>query len=282
MVSEKLISLIKFLLPPAFLQILYLPYGWRGSYATWEEAEEASDGYAKDEILHKVKKAALVVRDGGAAFERDSMLFDRAEYAWPVVSSLLRVGAMAGNRLSVLDFGGSLGSMYFQHRRLLQCMGDVTWSIVEQPEFCECGTEHFADGTLAFYDSIATCLETQNPDVALLGSVLQYIRAPFDLLEELGQSGARCIIVDRTPFFVDDHPSTITVQKVPPTIYRASYPSWVFNESELVGFLARSGYDLLADYDCSDQSYSSKIKLRGLIFERSACATPVRGFVADE
>jgi putative methyltransferase (TIGR04325 family) len=73
---------------------------------------EASTGYDSEIILEKTRDALLKVKNGEAAYERDSVLFDEIQYAWPLLTSLMWVAAQAKGILNVLDFGGSLGTTY--------------------------------------------------------------------------------------------------------------------------------------------------------------------------
>ncbi|MDV3001980.1 MAG: hypothetical protein N5P05_003586 [Chroococcopsis gigantea SAG 12.99] len=75
-----------------------------------------AEGYDKDIILETVKNSLLQVKEGQAIYERDSVLFDKIEYSFPVLTMLLKVALENDSKLSVLDFGGSLGSHYFQYR----------------------------------------------------------------------------------------------------------------------------------------------------------------------
>ena len=81
----------------------------------------------------------MTVVDGRAAYERDSVLFEEVEYVWPLLASLMWVGARHLGSLNVLDFGGSLGSTYFQNRIFLATLPSVRWNIVEQPRHVEVG-----------------------------------------------------------------------------------------------------------------------------------------------
>ena len=85
-----------------------------GDFASWEEAAHASPGYAAPVILEKTRAALLRVKNGDAAYERDSVTFATIDYEFPLLACLLRAATEHDNRLSVLDFGGSLGSTYFQ------------------------------------------------------------------------------------------------------------------------------------------------------------------------
>jgi putative methyltransferase (TIGR04325 family) len=71
-------------------------------------------------------------------------------------------------------------------------------------------------------------LKENQPNVILLSSVLQYLESPLELIGELNKIGATCLIVDRTPFSAHSE-NKLLVQRVPPTIYSASYPMWVLS-----------------------------------------------------
>ena len=101
-----------------------------GHFASWEEADRASTGYANPIVLERTRSALLKVKNHEAAFERDSVLFDRIEYPFPLLAGLLRAAAEKGASLSVLDFGGSLGTTYFQCRSFLSSLRSLRWSIV--------------------------------------------------------------------------------------------------------------------------------------------------------
>jgi putative methyltransferase (TIGR04325 family) len=168
-----------------------------------------------------VKSAALKVKRAEAVYERDSVTFSETQLAWPVLTGLLRA-ATEEQRLSVLDFGGSLGTSYYQNRRFLASVPDLEWSVVEQPHFVACGREHFQDATLRFYTTAEECLASRRPNVILLSSVLHYLPDPESVTRRLRTAPASWCIIDRTPVTTGE--TTISVQVVPPTIYPASYP----------------------------------------------------------
>lgn len=219
-------------LPPAVLRWIRQRRGggihFEGDFATWEEAKARCKGYDAEDILAKVLDATLKVKRGEAAFERDSVLFDHIEYAWPVLSGLMWVAARNGGRLNVLDFGGALGSSYFQSRKFLQTLPEVGWNVVEQAHYVEAGQVSIQDEQLRFYKTIEECLGNNQPNVVLLSSVLQYLKAPIDSIKMLSSVGADCLIIDRTPFSTHCK-DKLMIQRVPSSIYAASYPIWVFS-----------------------------------------------------
>ena len=103
-----------------------LTTGFHGDFQTWAAAAAEAGGYYDPSILDKTAKAASKVKNGTAAFERDSVLFDEIQYSWPVLAGLLWAASSGGNELNVLDFGGSLGTSYFQNRGFLQHVAHST------------------------------------------------------------------------------------------------------------------------------------------------------------
>jgi len=223
---------------------------YHGDFPSWQDAVSASSGYDKENILNKVKSATLKVKNGEAVYERDSVLFNKTHYSWPTLSGLMWAASQENGSLRVLDFGGSLGSSYFQNLKFLQKVPDVEWGVVEQPHFVECGKQYVEDDQLKFYETIDECISEIKPNVILVSSVLQYIEMPYDILRVLMKIKARCMIIDRTPFSKkgDDK---LVVQHVPESIYSASYPSWIFSRSCFMKNISQS-WDLIADIDWSE------------------------------
>lgn len=239
-------------------------YGWHGDYNSWNEAVERSSGYNSSEILEKVKSASLLVRDGKAAYERDSVLFDEPGYQFELLSMLMWIAAMKGGNLNILDFGGSLGSTFYQNRVFLQSLKNINWCVVEQPTFVETGREHFENESLHFYNSIEECLQNRSIDVVLFSSVLQYLEKPFEILARVAEENIEYLLIDRTPFI--NGKDRITLQKVSPSIYKASYPCWFFNKAEFINRLPE--YKLLVEFNALDRS-NIRSEFLGMIFKHN-------------
>jgi putative methyltransferase (TIGR04325 family) len=238
-------------------------YGWFGNYASWQQAENDSSGYDSAVIVEKVKDALLKVKRGDAAFERDSVVFSKTEYVWPVLAGLLWIAAQRKSRLNVLDFGGSLGSTFFQYRRFLSTI-DVQWNVVEQGVFIDYGVKYFQDTHLRFYYTVEECLKGNVVDVILLSSVLPYLDKPYHWLDFLMSLDVPFIIFDKMPFLVSGEDDRLTVQKVPPSIYEASYPAWFFNEAKFMSALERK-YDLVESFEGDDKANIPSV-FKGFIF----------------
>jgi len=219
-----------------------------GNYTSWEEATLASTGYDSDHILEKTKQALLKVKNGEAVYERDSVLFDEIQYSWPLLAGLMWVAARSDGRLNVLDFGGSLGSTFFQNREFFRSLSEVRWNIVEQPKHVKVGKEFFEDGTLRFYSDIDTYSAENTPDVIVLSGVLQCIENPHELMNKLMNLPSKSIIIDLTPFWFEED-DILCVEYVPSDIYQASYPYWVFSEKKFTKNIIESKWKILTKFD---------------------------------
>jgi putative methyltransferase (TIGR04325 family) len=259
-------KIVKDLVPPFFLRkITALFYGWHGNYTSWSDAKNKSTGYNSQDILNKVKASSLAVKTGLAAYERDSLLFDHIEFSFPVLSGLMWIAGLKNGKINVMDFGGSLGSSYFQNKLFLDTLKEVNWCIVEQPDFVKTGIENFEDHRLHFFYSIDDCLKSYAVDVVLLSSVLQYIEEPYCLLDKIIAQNPEYLIIDRTPFIKGQ--DRITVQTVNPRIYRGSYPCWLFNEEKFISSISKT-YNLVLEFDALDKANISS-QFKGFIFQKS-------------
>jgi len=253
----RLKDIIKLATPPVILNLSdrllsdqY--YGLTGDYSRWNDAMAASTGYDSEIILEKTKEALLKVKNGEAVYERDSVLFNEIQYSWPLLAGLLWVATRYGGKLNVLDFGGSLGSTFFQNRCFLTSLPmGVRWNIVEQTRYVETGKKWFENDYLRFYSDFSDCLAETKPNVTLFSSVLQYLEHPYEIINKIEALPCDYIIIDRTPFW--NGPSDrLCVQTVPPSIYRASYPSWIFSKSNFHDHL-KEHWNLVVNFDNPDR-----------------------------
>jgi putative methyltransferase (TIGR04325 family) len=173
-------------------------------------------------------------------------------------------GAADGGGLRVLDFGGALGSTYFQYRRELTEVSNVTWAVVEQPMFVEAGRIEFESAELRFFPTVAAAQSAVNADVLILSGVVQCVEAPHALLAELLQMPWRLVVFDRVALH-EGARDRLTVQTVPRSIYRASYPAWFFRQDRLMAHFAEK-YRCVAEFINGDPG-ASGFRFMGFVFE---------------
>jgi putative methyltransferase (TIGR04325 family) len=266
-------TFVKNLLPPIIFSQLSRHFNKRkkirfeGPFPSWDIAAMQCTGYDSEEILDKVLSSSLKVKQGSAVFERDSVLFDEIQYSWPLAAALLLAAVKSEGQLSVLDFGGSLGSSYFQNRKIISSLKKIQWSVVEQEHYVVAGMLKIADESLKFYKSIKDCVKDNKPNAVLLSSVLQYLPTPYELIEEIISLRADIVVIDRTPILLSGERDVINMQITPKVICQGSYPIRFFVKSNLVKAFEIGGYELFESFKAID-NLDTSASWMGFIFKR--------------
>jgi len=268
----KLRNTLKDLIPPVLLRLVRRKRGrglrFEGDFASWQEAQRASGGYGNEEIVRRVYDSELRVKSGEAVDARDSVLFSKTQFSFPVMAALTRAAACRNGAIRVADFGGAFGGLYRQYKAF-EVPGKVSWVVVEQESYVKLGVSNFQNAELRFVATIEEAIAHGQPDVFLLSSVLQYLSDPYDLICKVVDSGVQHVVIDRTPCseLLRD---VLTVQTVPPEIYAASYPCWVFSRERLSAAFSRSYRTLASFTDGTGRWRSStcNFELAGFILDR--------------
>ncbi len=244
---------------------------WRGDYPTWAAAQKHCKGYDAAPILEKCKHALLKVKAGEARYERDSLLFHQPDYSWALLTIILKIAYENDFKVHVLDFGGALGSVYYQNKPFLDTIGfkEFTWSIVEQPNFVDCGKQLAQNETLKFYNTLEDCLVERQPNLILAAGVLSHLEEPNYWIEKFIKINPLYIVVDRVPF-INIGRDLITVQTVFQSIYDGSYPCRFFEEQSFVKTF--QPYTVMAEfvpYDDIVWVNGHKNYWKGLVFSKN-------------
>jgi putative methyltransferase (TIGR04325 family) len=249
---------------------------WEGDFSQWKDASARASGYDSPLILEKVCQAIRTVKAGRAAFERDSVMFETEDFNWPLVAQLLRIATASGEHLRVLDFGGSLGSTWFQNRRILAGLAEVRWNVVEQPSFVAAGRKEFEDEFLRFFATAAESAASCPPDVVLASNVVQYLPDPFRSLRDLAAVNAPFLLLDRTATLSAGR-ARLTLQTTPEWIYPAAYPAWFLPWHDIVKAVEPS-YTLDSSFASTIDSPRAlrdgvRVEWRGGLFQRRPAQT---------
>lgn len=174
--------LIKELIPPVLNSLRWysFKYGWKGDYPSFESAKEECKGYDEEHILSRIADTTKKVISGEAAYERDGILYDKINVNYQLLSALLWVSGKNNGKLTVVDFGGSLGTSYYQNIGYLSHLKELNWCIIEQPSFVALGKEQFENEHVKFYNDLRECFAAQSEiDLVLISSALQYMSRPM-------------------------------------------------------------------------------------------------------
>lgn len=239
-----------------------------GRFSDWGAARATCTGYDSDVILARVLASTLAVVEGKAAYERDGVLFHDPSYEPGLLAALLSVAGHHGGRLRVIDFGGALGTTYWRHRRAFDHLEEVVWDVVEQPAFVAAGRAHLGATPLRFFASVEDAQAFRGHEVLLVSTALQYLEAPGAWIDRWLAQGWPTIIFNNLPL-IDGAPDRIAVQKVPKSIYPASYPVWFLNRQAFLGRF-EADYGLEAEFasEAVWQVGWDDLASTGLIFNR--------------
>jgi putative methyltransferase (TIGR04325 family) len=212
-------------------------------------------GYDHGEIIDRVTAATRAVLDGKAVYEQDGIAFDSLPpSAGATLAGLLLAAASDGGRLSVLDFGGALGSHRLRWNRWLASVQTVKWSVVEQPAFVEAGRTLYEGRGMEIRFFPAIPQVDEQPNVVLASGVLQYLSHPLEHLAALVSTGPRLLLIDRTPFARNGQ-GKVLVQHVSKQLYPASYPLQTISRAGVAAILA-DRYELLDEFGTADSPIS--------------------------
>lgn len=221
-------------------------FGYSNRFDNWLQAKGQTDGYQDPHIAKTVAAAAKKVLAGSAIYERDSVVFDHREFSFPLATALLWIASRTQGQLRVLDFGGGLGTSFFQNIPFTQWIANLEWSIVEQPSFVEQARALFVEQPLAFFTSLAEGIQAARPHLALLSSSLQYVETPYQVLREIVDARIEVVMIDRTLFSTESS-DYATQQHVPQEIFSAVIPAWIFSQHKFVEFMQQD-YRMLSEF----------------------------------
>src|SRR5262249_10376141 len=225
---------------------------FEGPISSWEEAVVLSDGWDSPAITTKALSAALKVRDGLAEFEQDTIVYDKIMYSPTILAFLFLALAQRKDRLTIIDLGGSLGSNYFQHRKLFKQITHtaIAWNIIDRPHIVKLGNEHFQNSELKFFPSLEAVRArvAARPEAFLFSGSLQYFSEPLSALNDVVTAGAKIIAFDRVLVSPQaDH--AIYIQHCDPEqYYAATYPVWCFSRDALIGHVTARGFKLVEHF----------------------------------
>ena len=205
---------------------------FKGPFDTWKDALTNSEGYHSSKIIDKLFISAMKVKNKKFAYERDTVLFSQPSYNWMLLYNIFKYFNNYQN-FNLIDFGGSLGSTYFQHKFFFNSFKTMKWNIIEQSKISKIGNRFFRDKNLKFFNNLEPVIKKDKSKFIILDNVLQYIENPSYIIDILSKHKGITIIIDNI-FFTEKNKDIIIVQKTPKRIYEATYPLRIFSKSKFL------------------------------------------------
>jgi putative methyltransferase (TIGR04325 family) len=186
-----------------------------------------------------------------------------------VLAVIAAIVAARTGAVSILDFGGAVGSGYVQLMGTLPTNAAIRYDVVDLPNMCAAGRRLFAgDPRITFH----ICLPPFDDglDIVYASSVLQYVDDYCELLLQLASTKATFILLGQLA--AGNIPTFATKQM---NLEKKILAYWFLNRDEVVGLLAESGYELVyeglgdVEYDQSNFPGTHRIgRMRNLLFRR--------------
>ncbi|MBI1867923.1 MAG: methyltransferase, TIGR04325 family [Methylocystis sp.] len=259
-------TVVKRLAPPVLLDLARgrlatrHPYTWEGVYRHLRDVPVENAGYGDADHMQDVatqSKALLGELNAG-----------RRPRLWHELLAVVAATASAHSQeLTVVDFGGGLGTGYIHLHSVLQQATTIDYHVIDLPEMCEKGREVFA-GTMGIsFHSVLADVRAR-PDIVYANSVLQYIEDYAGQIRALAALRAPLLLLARTA--AGDVPTFASRQL---TLVKKVMPYWFLNRDELVDILSVAGYRLAyesvtdREYDQSNFPPTHRIgRMRDLLF----------------
>lgn len=201
-----------------------------------------SGGYSDKSIIEKVIRSTKEVLNGNATYEQDSVLFHGSQIPSYLISAITLSHTSSLESYKVLDWGGSLGSLYFRTRPLwLNREKKTEWHVVEQENFVSAAKDSLELDNLFFH----RITPNENFDLCILSAVLQYLEDPCKVLTNILEENPKFVLISRTAFMKKEGQERITIQEVFPPIYYASYPCRFLDESKIISIFENFSYEIM-------------------------------------
>jgi putative methyltransferase (TIGR04325 family) len=237
---------LSYLIQDKYTKYLYrYGSGWSGDYKSWQDAMKFCSGYDDPSITEKVLSSILETKDQSDRYERDSSIIEGTpDFAF---NSLRWIKCFAeGNKINLVDFGGSLGSSFFQLKPFLDNYS-VKWNVIEQEHVSAVGKSKLENDQLKFFSNIQNIRDASSISTFFSSSALQYLQDPYKVLHDLNLREFNYLIFDRLSVLESDK-DRLTIQVVPKKRYKAIYPCWFLSKEKFLNYLNKLGFVLMDSY----------------------------------
>lgn len=151
----------------------------------------------------------------------------------------IRAAAHDG-KLSVFDFGGNAGNLFYSYSPYLKCFGELDWTVFDIPPVLEQGRRIAAERNPAGLTFASSPLESRAEQVLLVSGFLHYWEGTIAEFLQQFPTLPRHVIVNRTPLSERKGPFVV-VQRTP----ACAHPCLVRNADALISEFAALQYSLV-------------------------------------
>jgi len=216
---------------------------WEGIYDSFDQCPGYGQGFNSDRwALQETARINKLIQPA----KDDKAIPSIVSYRTNLLPFLTATTAANSkeNKVTILDFGGGLGSTYISVTAACANQQTIDYHIVESKSICQAGEKCFKDDRqIHFYDHLPD--EIQDVDIVCLASSIQYVEDWKSLLKELMKYDPRYILIADLPG--GDIPTYATSQNY----YESKIPHWFFSVTEVIDTMLSMNLNLLfhSSYD---------------------------------
>ena len=202
-------------------------------------------GYDDPSITQKALSSILKTKDQSDRYERDSSIIEGTpDFAF---NSLRWIKSFAEDyKINLVDFGGSLGSSFFQLKPFLDNYS-LKWNVIEQEHVAVVGKSKPENDQLKFFSNIQNIPNASSISTFFSSSAIQYLQDPYKVLNDLNLAEFKYLIFDRVSV-IEGEKDRLTIQVVPNKRYKAIYPCWFLSKQKFLNYLIDLGFALIDSY----------------------------------
>jgi putative methyltransferase (TIGR04325 family) len=210
-------------------------YGcYRGIYDTAEAAiadapKGGKIGYDHPDLAQEYRDDVYRQEQPGE-FNPKIGFFDYPMVMW--LRQLLKPG------MRVFDFGGNIGTQYYNYRDYIDYPIDLSWLICEVPEIRQQGEDLARERHSSQLSFTSDFYEANGRDLFFASGSIQHLPSFIEMLTELGEPPQQ-VLIGRLPLCEGDPFFTLQNGGL------VFYPIYVNNRQELIQSLTHLGYELI-------------------------------------
>lgn len=208
---------------------------WEGVYSNFEEAAEDGAVFDSKRWIDKEKARAEALLKSMRSKWPLSDAADTRDYILPLVVAL---SGTSEEKISVLDFGGGLGTSYLSTLASVVKPSTVEFHIVEGDAIAKVGSELFANHPNVHFHVELPSFE--NPiTIVHAGSSLHYVEDWMAMVHSFSEYKPRYLVYSDLP--AGEIETFVTKQNY----YGEKIPVWFWNISEFVSATEKLGFRLI-------------------------------------
>jgi putative methyltransferase (TIGR04325 family) len=162
-------------------------------YDSWQECQNqcVNPGYSSEDLYRELAGRCRLDSDFKPPLD------DRDQFPALVGLALGACKMNGRRRLRVVDFGGGMGTHYFDAYRIF---GDIfDWTVIETPACVRAAEAHTINPPHFKSDLSSAGVAGRSVDLCLVSGSLQYCPKPGDIVKQLASLEAACYVIRRTP-----------------------------------------------------------------------------------